>query len=904
MTKRFSILLATGLLSLSIVHAETEAALGNDINSLIIQLSDSDFAVREAASKRIWEYGVEAVPYLEKAAASKDPETASRASVLIRNIAAGILPSTPPEIADLIEKYSKNNINGKQAILRELTEKTAYKQVLHMLSWEKNPQHRELLMREFRNVGLLAARQAISSGDLDEAANLLKIAPRNEANLRALAFLLKRSGKIDAEIERMSQFKPNEDLDEWMKILLQIKGDRKALKKFAQSRDNKGILATLAVFEGDPVPAMDLIAPELKTKYQKAGLDYLRTTAITKKGSAQIQKTADKLAAELTSWSKLAESEPEMEAALRTMFITGNSTAAEALYGKYDQEQYFLFLDSYERPDEALKALGVPSAKDDPDAFLEWVKKSIKSSIDEDEDQHGGHQNRILNVANFYFSRGEKEIARTVLKEMLMVYEKEGLDRWYEVVSQLPHSGMSEMAIEFALERGNKDNDLERLINTFYGDTLDIDRIWKTLRSRDKTIEDDFVDMAILMGMYKNKLDRGHELEAEVLADAKQRGRTSYIDMLFSLAEAASIRNDMASSLSYYRSIAKLGKEAEGRREWKSQYRAVAEGLLSWKDYIDAYEAQKENLQELPVELSKYAIALKKVGRNKEGDLLLDQALTMTLSIPTEYNEIGLLLYEVGYEDEAMQIWADTLVGYFPNDWEFHYSLQYMGYLSKYYIHKKDWKTASTLATIEAALGLKQSTREFNAPYSLRSGFYAYFTNGMLDIQQGRDDAAIWKLRKAHDMALGDGLLADEFYPSLRATNLSSEYDQWFMANHEKLEKVTKKYPNAHNTHNTIAWLGSRAVRELESTLQHAQKAVELMPQQGAYLDTLAETHFAMQDRDKAIKWSNKAIKSTIDGSMGYDRTERQVYQSHIDLTSQLERFKTEPFPSPEVKKQ
>lgn len=904
MTKRFSILLASGLIGLSMATAETETAPNQDLSVLIAQLSDSDFAVREAATKRIWEFGVKAVPELEKATNSKDPEVAARAAVLIRNIAAGILPSTPPEIADLIEKYSKNNINGKQAILRELTDKKAYKQVLHMLSWEKNPQHRDMLMSEFRNVGLLAARQAISENNLDEAISMLKLAPRNDANLRALAFLLKRTGKIDAEIDRMSKFKPNQELDEWMKTLLQIKGDKEKLRKFAEVRGNKDILATLAVLDGNPSPALDLIEPELKSRYQRAGLDYLRVTALATKDKAQIQKSSDKVSAELKSWSKLAESEPEMEAALRALFITGNTEVAENLFSKYSQEQYFQFLDSYEKPEEALKALGVPSAKDEPEKYQAWLKDSIKRSLDDDEDRHGGHQNRILNVVTFYYARGEKEVARTTLKELLLVLEKEGLDSWYEVISQLPHSGMSEMAIEFALEHGNKDNDLERLVNTFYGDTLDVDRIWKSLRSRDKEIETDFVDMALLMGMYKDKLDQGRAMEAEVLASAKQKGRTAYIDMLFSLADAATIRNDMTAALAYYRSISKLGKEADGRKEWKREYRSIAEGLLSWKDFIEVSDEQKDNLQVLPVEIAKYAIALKKIGRNKEGDKLLDQALTMTLSIPTEYNEIGLLLYQVGYEEEAIKIWTDTILGFGPNDWEFHYSLQYMGFLSKHFINKKDWKMASALAMVESALGMKQSTREFNAAYSLRAGFYTYFTSGMLDFQKGRREQAIWKLHKAHDMALGDGLLADEFYPSLRETDLVDEYDEWFEANYNTLEKVVIKYPDSHNTHNTIAWLGSRAVRRLDDSLAHAQKAVELSPKQGAYLDTLAETYFAMHERDKAVKWSNVAIQSTSDGSMGYNRTELSVYQSYIDLTSQLERFKTEPFPSPEVKKQ
>ncbi|GAA5494257.1 hypothetical protein Rhal01_00416 [Rubritalea halochordaticola] len=903
MTKHLSIVLASSLVISSQIGAEPPAEPRNsEIAPLIRKLSHPDFQTREDASKEIWQFGVDAVPYLEDASKSKDPEVAARAEVLIRNIAAGILPNTPPEIAELIDKYSQNNVNGKLAILRELSDKRAYKQMLHMLSWEKNNAHRDLLLRDFRNIGLLAARQAILKNDLNEAIELLKLSPREENTLRALAFLLKRTGKIDDEIARIQKFKANENIDEWLKILLQIKGDKKLLKQFAENRGDADVLSTVAVLDGDPVPAFDLIEGQLKDSASLSGLKMIRSTVLNQGDPKKAEKKADKLAQAILDAAQSTQNEREMEPALRSLFTGGYQDMAGELFSRYDDTQYSQYLDAYERPTQALEVMGIPSAKDAPKEYYDWVKDSVKRSITEDQDSESGHQARILEAAIFYFSRGEVEIARSTLKELLIVLEKEGLDRWHEVVRSLPEAGMSEMAVEFILERGNANNDLDNMVNALYGDTLAINRIWKSLRDRENTIEKDFVDMSILMGMYRSKLAEGKKLEAYVLEKAKKSGRNAYIDMLFSLAEAATVRNDLAGSLDYYRVISKLGKEVADRGDWRSHYRELAEGLQSWKDYISAYELQENNLRELPVEMAKYAISLKKVGRNRDGDEQLEKAVTMTLSIPTEYNEIALLLYGAGYKDQAMQMWEDTLIGFKPTDWEFHYTLQYMGLLSRYHILKGDWKMASTVASVEAALSLKNLSRDFSPAYSLRSGFYAFFTSGMLDYHSNRKEVAIWKLQKAHQMGIGDGLLADEFYPSMRNTSLAKEYDAWFGDAYVFLEKVLQKYPNAHNTHNTIAWLGSRAVRNLDGSLTHAQKAVELAPKQGAYLDTLAEVYFARRDRRSAVKWSQAAVQSVSDGSMAYQRAQDTVYKSHIDLTDQMKRFKTEEFPSAEVK--
>ena len=72
--------------------------------------------------------------------------------------------------------------------------------------------------------------------------------------------------------------------------------------------------------------------------------------------------------------------------------------------------------------------------------------------------------------------------------------------------------------------------------------------------------------------------------------------------------------------------------------------------------------------------------------------------------------------------------------------------------------------------------------------------------------------------------------------------------------------------------------------RRLDDALQHALRAVELDPDHAAYLDTLAEAHFHLGDRDAAVRHSRRAA-------------ERRPQDT--TLQEQLRRFEQAPLPEP-----
>ncbi len=68
----------------------------------------------------------------------------------------------------------------------------------------------------------------------------------------------------------------------------------------------------------------------------------------------------------------------------------------------------------------------------------------------------------------------------------------------------------------------------------------------------------------------------------------------------------------------------------------------------------------------------------------------------------------------------------------------------------------------------------------------------------------------------------------------------------------------------------------------MNEALDHAEKAVQLSPQNAGHLDTLAEVHFRRGDRDAAIRHARRAI---------------ELDPLNDTFKNQLNRFKNDPLP-------
>jgi tetratricopeptide (TPR) repeat protein len=73
--------------------------------------------------------------------------------------------------------------------------------------------------------------------------------------------------------------------------------------------------------------------------------------------------------------------------------------------------------------------------------------------------------------------------------------------------------------------------------------------------------------------------------------------------------------------------------------------------------------------------------------------------------------------------------------------------------------------------------------------------------------------------------------------------------------------RVIDEFPQSATYLNNAAWLCARCQRELDQALTLALKAVELMPDEAAYQDTLAEVYFQRGDREAAVAAARKCVE-------------------------------------------
>lgn len=150
-------------------------------------------------------------------------------------------------------------------------------------------------------------------------------------------------------------------------------------------------------------------------------------------------------------------------------------------------------------------------------------------------------------------------------------------------------------------------------------------------------------------------------------------------------------------------------------------------------------------------------------------------------------------------------------------------------------------------------------------------------------LKEGNTDKATESIKTFIRTTPGNASIGEELLPMLEeAGQVELAYEYYQQTRALALEACTL-FPESAMAHNNLAWLDSRSRRNLDDAFYHAQRAITLLPDSAAYMDTMAEVHFANGDREKALDWSGRAIKLTP-----FDQ----------ELQGQRERFESAPLPT------
>ena len=271
------------------------------------------------------------------------------------------------------------------------------------------------------------------------------------------------------------------------------------------------------------------------------------------------------------------------------------------------------------------------------------------------------------------------------------------------------------------------------------------------------------------------------------------------------------------------------------------------------------------------------AICLRHLGREDEAKREEHTVDMMALADGSTCVGVGQAYASGGDFNRAAKWWRRALVQETPGSSAWMQALELMRTES---MERRDWKLAAALCEAELAEQLGDNIYH-SPPYKLRERFNADLAKAMKWLPRHRK-AALELVESCDRLLPTDGSIADCFLPALREAGLVAEHDRYFERAWKHLTSVIQQFPDCDNTLNTTAWIAARAGRRLDEASRYIDHALEISPNQAAYLDTRAEIWFASGNRKKAVEYSLRAVEAS---------------PNEVSLRRQLEKFRTAPLP-------
>ena len=131
----------------------------------------------------------------------------------------------------------------------------------------------------------------------------------------------------------------------------------------------------------------------------------------------------------------------------------------------------------------------------------------------------------------------------------------------------------------------------------------------------------------------------------------------------------------------------------------------------------------------------------------------------------------------------------------------------------------------------------------------------------LLDARFRHDDEATKKFAR---LILSSGSTSGSVFldvlPDLPAVADADEIDAYFSRVFEAARTKVLELKDDAQSHNDLAWLCARSGRHLNEAVGWATRAVELQPDEGAFLDTLAEAKFRTGKAHEAVEIETRAL--------------------------------------------
>ncbi len=853
---------------------------GGSVEDLVRGLGAESFPDRERATEGLWARGMEVREVLEEAARSEEVEIALRARSLLRKIELGILPDSPPEVVELVLRYDRVKPASREAVIRKLVRLKAWRQVLKLYELETDPDSLEMLDRVLDGVPVWAAREALmgDTPDIATARQLLRMGRTGPGEWLALAELERCLGRLAEARREASGIEGREGhMRRW--ALEVSAGNLEAAAQEAEAAGEQLVAAGLRALDGDPVPLLErLPVPPLEVVPEEI-FDYRRAAVARWEGGEMPAEVVGRLvdgvdgSLDEDSWHRLG-----------MLFALGESRRAEPLFGRLSMALAFHYHEKVEEVDEALAVAGLDPANPD---YQSWCERRFRVLLD-DASEREFELLELSFMGAFLESRGLfDELDRAFTPPLEELAEKDP-EVFIDVIDTLysGEAGTGVMRPILKAAAGFMGDDIQRRTRVLIALFGEDDFVFG-LPERMLAIEPE-LSAGELLGTLARLLDHlpdddgsGTAWWDRLVARAGEedgREKAALLNLLLDLAYAS---RDADRFLEIHDALVGQGGEIDraGESERIENFRFVclmAEG--QWQPVLDWVREAAGRRPSSAYHHARLAACLRRAGgdaaeiarHEQKAELLALGDVRMMEAISSVYQAFG--------DFERGRKWLERTMR-FSTDWEAG------NFAVNYYEAKEagDWRTAASLGEVELLSRIMMGRYYESPDLLLQLRIEIELARGLAE--HGEDpEGSARRMEEFFQLRPTDPSMADFFFPALRKAGMTARHDRWFEQTWKVLEEVVQRFPDGANSMNTAAWTASRANRRLDEAERMLSQALELSPGTPAYLDTMAEIHFARGDRDTAVEWSQKAVKQA---------------PGMLTITRQYERFRAGDFPEP-----
>jgi tetratricopeptide (TPR) repeat protein len=856
----------------------------NPDDELIRRLGDDSWTVREQATRDLWAMGENATAMIKRAMLSEDPEVVRRVRMVANRIDLGLLPDTPEAVAELVRSYLSVDDRVKSTIVRRLFDAKAWRQVLRLYDRETSAEVRKSTRSYVDAAALRSAREALADGDPDKALEFLELAPHDARGLAAWAAFHAAQGSARDELKRLRGANGVAGAQRRM-ALFRALGDLSGAAREAESAGERQIAAAMHLLQGDPLPWMQ----SFKGEKEITPLDPFDASSVGNvfrdayiRWAVKRWKTGEddrEIVDSLMQANLLRGDNTDLVGVMGVLFAMGERAAAEKTLEKLSPRSAALYYDASEKFGDFLRVMGLDPDKPD---FPAWTKKRTDRML-ADPDHTEDERDELLLLCGVLEARGRGADVASWLEGWLDTLMKKDSEVFLDVLGRLVLYGVNSAAMPAAVRYVGKDKDrFDQVVAEFVqyresfgpvGDAGEAPK-WIAGHTKDLPVAQRLRILAALTGILPGETKLRAEWIGRLRKAAEAAGGEERERLLGLLLEIIREGGEFEPALEVARELSK-GNSVHPQFGY---YLLLLSAGGQWREAADAWRKRVGSAPYAPLSHAYLAAMLRRAGCGEEAREEEKILRTMALGDGATCVGIGQAYASAGDFDRAAEWWRRALVEAPPRSDSWFRALELM---RGECLEKKDWELSAALCEAVAIEQLGGAGEFSSGGLKLRARFDADFAKAMTLLPKNRE-RAMRMIDGCDELLPTDGSIADYFLPALRDAGLLAEHDRYFERAWKALDEMARRFPDAENTRNTLAWIAARAHRRLGEAARHIDRALSVRPNQAAFLDTRAEVWFGMGNRKKAVEWSRRAV---------------QASPAEVSLRRQLKRFRTAPLP-------